>query len=1138
MADPDNHAWGNQQIENPHKHLFHGFYAGALGYVMIPDDPNWGYAFVMTVLNQAAPAEKTLPHVLARLGQERGMWKNGIKGVGDLIGQTYARMAEFDCESEWILRKQYRAARRYPLVPVDVKERIYRMPMHTAPEPFGGNIIRLAPDKGAKELVVDFRGIYDPDTYADWRACIVVVDGQGRCRYSPLWNKGEMTMPIQETDLRFWLTVAGTPQALANFTGVKKAQPMDLYERDFLYAYPYEVTLKECRPGSSHDRIGDIENSGMVFGERYGLPHPPDDRQFDRVKRDLDALIARHAAAAPGLEAWMADYAEKEAWFRAEHRQQRHRAWIASAVTKAKSHLEDAKGQRHANGGGWVAASAEVAATAYVGPECMVLDGAKVLDHAILEAGAVVAGEGTVVAEHARIAGALVDRGRKTKTYARVQRNNNTERFEARLKVKGRIDHPLEADFAMDRPEKVLLEDWFKSSGEGGPYPSRLSRMYRVYHSGILYGEPGSVVDGERRGFTFNGRDQYAETGSEAVDFYAATIDLVVKWDGKPGEAIFDFGSGPDRSMVLLAAGDSGKPELIVKCKEDSFSLPGNVALRKGRWERLRVEVDGKQTRIIINSADDTANSRETSFRPAHLFPGGQARRNFIAAKRDRSSFFTGAIDYVRIYHTVVEKFGEGPSVPVTSGSRRVSADRVQRILDFYDVGLAKAQAEAEAEAEVEAAFSDEDNSAELEFEETPSATPSAADHLAMTSSSSRPANTEGIQGALEVQQADWFTTVSWDDRLRWEVSGEISPHLQRWLARMKPDKYKPPVIDPKFLKPDPDNLAKVAALDKAGLALMQRTFMTLGSKLPEAASWAYDPVAVTETSLKMAAVKLNPSLAVEYKFEAMDGGHSSGWQADCVYEDKGLDKNRTYTYRAHMRAKGGKAIKPSAPRKGKTDLGESYIKWSDMGLPYMGTWAARYHSSHASVTHSWTAKEGNIMVSLPPDGRTAEKMADAPFLTPRLDYVFRFDKPGTYWIWLAGFWQGYADAEGADTICVGLDLEPIQQVILSHSNLGYSGMWWPWRPPTIEIKEAGYRRISIWAREGGTRFGRIVVTNKSPRDFMPTNQKHKVGQKWTWLVGDGVPDSPRVGDGMTAPSFDSDERLEDDSLGLDDLLD
>ncbi len=1145
MADPAAVNKVHLQILMPHKHIMYGQYPAGLAYYTIADDPNWGYAMPTTVLTRSAirglpgknfVGEETPLYVLARLGQERGIWKNGIKGLGDLIGQIYARLPEFDYELQHNLRKQYGHPRYQHLELMDMKERLYRSPMNFAPEPFGGNMIRLIPDKGAKKIAVDFRGIYDPDTYADWRACLVAVDRNGKCRYSPLFNMGTMEMPIEEGDLRFWLTVAGTPQALPNFSAVKRVneEPVALFEAGFQYKYPYEVKLTDCRPGSRRSAPGDFQNLGMTYHHdwEFAVPHPSDSPSYPEMKRRMEALvkktedkesefIAKLKAHTFDKENAGRDERERSdmTWRRVVHLAQEQMKWL----------LANAEGKRHPNGGGWVSSTATVAPTAYVGPASMVLDHAQVLDQAIIEEGSIVFGKGTTVSGHARVnAGAIVAFGTSPTGYARVSRGDRgtepgrvkpspdgkgyimTPRNKLKVTVVegiekrqlyGRENQPLEANFAFDRPETVLLEDWFKARGgkrrKDGETPIGCGGAHwnhMIFHSGRLYGEPGFVVDGKRRAFTFNGEKQYGEIGSAAVDLGEATIDMAVKWQGGAQDVLFDFGTGEESCMVLLASGGSRKPELVVKSSEDAFSIVASRALPKGVWTRLRVESDGTTTSLYLNGK--RVGSRKTSFRPAHLFPGGQGRRNFIAARRDGSDCFKGSIDFVRVYHAVLEKFSDAPPIPMLS-SRRISPDLMQDVVDYYDPKKLTKDSTNQHRALVKA----------------------PREYTAL------------LPNLLAIQQAKWHTTVDWDGRLPWEVTGKISPHLMQWLARIKPDKYKAPRLNPKYLKPDPKSQALVKQYD------YRPPRSKAGASLPTKATWAYDPVAISKTSIKMTGMLLEPSLKVEYRFEAIAGGHSSAWQKEPVYVDGGLATGKEYAYTLHMRQVGGATLQASDVKRCKTDMGTFIVSSSHM--PYMASDAGGHHFLQATPHHTWKplkghaaplttgrgwrtvgrrdldkTPEGFLWVS-PGDGATAS-LENAPYCLPRVDYLFRFDKPGKYYLYIMGNIQG-VDYEKGNSVYVGLDLVPLDKIsfgVRGGTPVPAPHRYWPGKHLVLDIKKSGVRRVSIWGREGGVIFGKIAILAK--KSFKRA------------MVSLNLPETPRFRDGKPEEQLDKFAELED----------
>ena len=249
MASP-HHLTVYNNTRNPWANAMFGAYNSNLFFMLLGEDPNWGYGWLAGL--PKGVDETTAWMTIARVGEHRGLFEpgQGIRGVGDMVGEYAARSAEFDGELQHALKRQEGAVRRSWLEPVDPAEGLYRGAREEAPEPFGINIVPLEAEDDVREITVDFRGRHDPEVFSDWRACIVAVGEDGRSRYTALWNKGEMTMERREGDKRYWLTVAATPTALlpAGFRfggrgGVR---------------YPYEVRLTGARPGP----IGDVPGGG------------------------------------------------------------------------------------------------------------------------------------------------------------------------------------------------------------------------------------------------------------------------------------------------------------------------------------------------------------------------------------------------------------------------------------------------------------------------------------------------------------------------------------------------------------------------------------------------------------------------------------------------------------------------------------------------------------------------------------------------------------------------------------------------------------------------------------------------------------------------------------------------------------
>ncbi|KPK48250.1 MAG: hypothetical protein AMK72_07350 [Planctomycetes bacterium SM23_25] len=572
------------------------------------------------------------------------MFKNGIRGLGDMVGEYGARLATFDCELEDLFCRHYFAPTRSWLETVHRARGIYRIPWEEAPEPFGVNIVRLVADEGAREFAVDFRGLHDPDCYSDWRACIVAVGHDGKRRYSPMWNKGRMAMKCRPDDCAYWLTVAATPTALC--TG---NLGQSIYSGRHAYRYPWSVQLSAARPGTPRNIRADLGEIALLYPVPDSVPQPHDTAAGKRYLRKLTGLLGR----------------------------------ATNVESQARAEMDRMKkGKRHANGGGWVADGAKVAATAYVGPDAMVLGSAQVLDRAIVEDYAVVTGD-AVVSDHARVSGrAVVEDGAKvngySRTWAAVGGTDVASTVPKRLGADTLHKFGLWANYAMDRDENTLLEDWYRFARGAD---RRYGRHLGPNLNGYLYGRPAFVVDGDRRGFRFDGKTQYGELCPRVADLGAITVETALKWEGQGVQTIFDFGSSPNSCFVLKAA-QSGRAELVATVDGKTVArLTAKKALPQNEWVSLRVEMDGSKAALWMNG--DKVAETPSSFRPCDAFPAGREKRNFLAASRDGSGHFRGIIDRVVVYHTVHEDFGKLPA-PIRDAPIRPSAELVEAVEKSY----------------------------------------------------------------------------------------------------------------------------------------------------------------------------------------------------------------------------------------------------------------------------------------------------------------------------------------------------------------------------------------------------------------------------------------------------------------------
>jgi len=719
MANPANIHKTGHQIEKPWKGFFHGCYPGGGGYEILADDPNWGYAITAITSTLAAQEDTTPLHVYAHLGAERGLWskKDAIRGMGDLMGQIGARLAEFDCQQEYQFRTHAGAVNRSFLVPVDAKQGLYRCPTAEAPDPFGVSISRLVPDEGAKEITVDFKGDHDTETHADWRACIVAVDENSICRYSPLWNKGEMSLEINPGDKRFWLTVTATPKALMRGA---RSETWVVYQGAYTYRYPYQVTLSGAQPGPAYATLADNNNmylSGttglfvfptMFYGDKFGQILTAYDFTPDLTDTERKEYQARLEKQLEAVKTFHAEYKTKldrdpDTGIRF-YRSWRWERFVQNAeltIRRIEFMLENLDGAPHPNGGGWVSAQAAVAPTAYVGPNCYVMGKVKILDNAQLIESAAVIGDGTVIKDNAKISGKaqiigdvvvegfsrIYDAGElhrittdtETKDYrgkTRTKPNTGTEiKRVNRLSLQGpESDNAnLLANYEILRDEPVLLENLMRLRDEGFGFLGYHAEKGQVNHDGFLVGRPAFDATDDHTAVVFNGKDQHAEISYEVIDLGELMIVMRVKVaaSGKP-QTLFDFGSSLDNRMTLTVD-KGGKLVLQWTVKGKSEALSARKPLVAGEWATIRVEIDGERVALVV---DDSVAEKKSDFRSAYVYAPQFARRNLIFRSRDEKtpSYATGQLDYLRVYGDVPEDFAALPSPPTVSPNKAMPA--------------------------------------------------------------------------------------------------------------------------------------------------------------------------------------------------------------------------------------------------------------------------------------------------------------------------------------------------------------------------------------------------------------------------------------------------------------------------------
>ena len=724
-------------------------YQSTLIYAALGDNPNWGYSISSVAGSLAAAVEPTPFHTFARLGQERGIWKNGIKGFCDFFGEYAARMATCDFVMQYAYRCKFGMPEMSCLQPVYGDATRWRVPNSEAPRMYGFNLVRLLPDEGAKEITVDFRGFNDPTTYSDWRTCIVAVDGEGRARYSPLWNRDSMSFKLKSTDRHFFLTVAATPLAMPMSDAPRGNENCGIWMAG-VHAprYPWEVVLEGCKPGSPHRRQGDVLNFDELYAMNNGnkfmgyavkreVPIPLTDKNGPLAQEKLEDMAKRlKRAEDTQKELLKSGVNHKGSWW------EKGKTEIFNELGWRIEFLQkNAKGRYHKNGGGFVSDNSKVTKTAYVGPNAMVLDGARVEDNAIIHEHAVVHGPKTVIKDNAKIGG-------KAWVFGDITVGGNARILETATVTtvgRARAEHPegqgeisgnavIKGDHILrlckEKGQVITGEvvmDYTPGTGGVVGYGDLVCGILNlrsgVFKSGRYYKRQGlgggQYAGGLYANWEFNQpkpvllEDSYVNNNGILYgkpDFADEDGHRCIIFNGKDQYAeapasVADFG-GLTIDMLINRAG--GKGEKIFDFgtgDDDCFYLEtadnrGNLALTAHHGGRTytiesaealsakkwaRVRVTMDGARASIYIDGKQVANGKFKFSPRDVFPGDQPEGNFIARGRNGEDFFKGKLDHFRIYREVHDDFSAIGPTPAPLTQLQVWSGKTQQLSDDWD---------------------------------------------------------------------------------------------------------------------------------------------------------------------------------------------------------------------------------------------------------------------------------------------------------------------------------------------------------------------------------------------------------------------------------------------------------------------
>jgi hypothetical protein len=90
---------------------------------------------------------------------------------------------------------------------------------------------------------------------------------------------------------------------------------------------------------------------------------------------------------------------------------------------------------------------------------------------------------------------------------------------------------------------------------------------------------------------------------------------------------------------------------------------------------------------------------------------------------------------------------------------------------------------------------------------------------------------------------------------------------------------------------------------------------------------------------------------------------------------------------------------------------------------------------------------------------------------SPRLDYNVNFTSTGTFYFWIRGD-NGNGSLGTGDTCWAGMD----NTLLSSMHDFPDNSDAWSWTAQTVNVSTTGIHTVSVWGREDGFQFDKIVV--------------------------------------------------------------
>jgi carbonic anhydrase/acetyltransferase-like protein (isoleucine patch superfamily) len=376
------------------------------------------------------------------------------------------------------------------------------------------------------------------------------------------------------------------------------------------------------------------------------------------------------------------------------------------AVTQRQLNLTTTSGRIHSNGGGWVANTATVNASAYVGPNARVLGTAKIYNNARVEDYAVVMDSATVqnnaiVSGHALVMGSALIRD-----YARIRDRaivqSSTVRDSALVEDYASVSGSATIrDTAIVQGCSTISGGTLSDTGIAGydysggtlsdgvhfshvpwgdwysPFwwntlrkPRGLIASYRVQESAgqvcwdefgaqhaLLRGRPLRLNDRTVNSavLRLNGIDQYLVLDRSLCDAMQGTFSIRIYPYDNIDRPILFMGASENQSLRLYLNG-SGQAQFRLSNGSATAVLTSLAPIPTHTWTALAVTVSGSQCTLYINGVQD-AQTASTLIPKSVLGPNDYQQPEAFYIGRDwAGQHFRGRIDDMRFYNVTLNQ--------------------------------------------------------------------------------------------------------------------------------------------------------------------------------------------------------------------------------------------------------------------------------------------------------------------------------------------------------------------------------------------------------------------------------------------------------------------------------------------------